>query len=103
MNARTLLKIAGGLFDDRKRASASDAEQDRRWREYVAGARNRCLEYRELRYCAPCHHSMHAFVSFCEKCNKATEPLPASFAVEYAMAEFPELVKSREDFDELIS
>ena len=104
MNPRDLLhKFSGGLFDDRKRLSGADAEQERRWREYLAAARKRCLEYRELRYCAACHHSMHAFVSFCEKCSKATEPLPAAFAVEYASAEFPDLVKSREDFDKLIS
>jgi hypothetical protein len=42
-------------------------------------------------------------VSFCEKCGTATEPLPAAFSVEYASAEFPDLVKSREDFDKLIA
>ncbi len=102
MKPRDLLKLAGGLFDDRKKNPA-DAEQERQRREYVAAARARCLEYRELRYCEACHHSMHAFVSFCEKCGKATEPLPAAFAVEYASAEFPDLVQSREDFDKLIS
>ena len=104
MNPRELLnKFAGGLFDDRKRPSDADAEQERHWRAYLAAARKRCHEYRELRYCAACHHSMHAFQSFCEKCSSATEPLPAAFAVEYASAEFPDLVKSREDFDKLIS
>ena len=103
MNPRDLLKLAGGLFDDRKKTSDADAEKDRQWRAYVAAARKRCLEYRELRYCAACHHSMHAFQSFCEKCSSATEPLPAAFAVEYASAEFPDLVKSRADFDKLIS
>lgn len=104
MNPRDLLnKFSGGLFDDRKRPSGADAEQERQWRAYLASARKRCLEYRELRYCVSCHHSMHAFVSFCEKCSKATEPLPAAFAVEYASAEFPDLVRSREDFDKLIS
>jgi hypothetical protein len=103
MNPRDLLKLAGGLFDDRKRTSPADAEQERQWREYRAAARQRCLEYRELRYCGRCHHAMHAFQSFCEKCSNATEPLPAAFAVEYASAEFPDLVKSREDFDKLIS
>jgi hypothetical protein len=102
MNPRGLLKFAGGFFDDRKRTSPADAEQERQWREYLATARTRCLEYRELRYCVSCHHSMHAFQSFCEKCSSATEPLPAAFAVEYASAEFPDLVKSREDFDKLI-
>ncbi len=100
MNPRDLLKLAGGLFDDRKKTSGADAEQERKWRAY---ARQRCLEYRELRYCEACHHSMHAFVSFCEKCGNATEPLPAAFAVEYAGAEFPDLVTSREDFDTLIA
>jgi hypothetical protein len=103
MNPRDLLKLAGGIFDDRKKTPDADAETERKWREYLASARKRCLEYRELRYCEACHHSMHAFQSFCEKCGKATEPLPAAFAVEYASAEFPELVKSREDFDKLIS
>ena len=103
MNPMDLLKFAGGLFDDRKRPSVADAEQERHWRDYLAAARKRCLEYRELRYCAACHHSMHAFVSFCEKCSTATEPLPAAFAVEYASADFPDLVKTREDFDKLIS
>ena len=103
MNPRDLLKFAGGLFDDRKKPSDADAEQERRWLAYLAAAKKRCLEYRELRYCEACHHSMHAFVSFCEKCSGATEPLPAAFAVEYAGAEFPDLVKSREDFDKLIA
>ena len=103
MNPRNLLnKFAGGLFDDRKRAPDADAEKDRKWRAYLAHARKRCMEYRELRYCGACHHSMHAFQSFCEKCSNTTEPLPAAFAVEYASAEFPDLVKSREDFDKLI-
>jgi len=103
MNPRELLKFAGGLFEDRKRPSEADAEQERQWLAYLAAARKRCLEYRELRYCEACHHSMHAFVSFCEKCSGATEPLPAEFAVEYAHADFPDLVRSREDFDKLIA
>lgn len=103
MNPRDLLKFAGGLFDDRKKTSGADAEQERKWRAYLAAAKKRCLEYRELRYCEACHHSMHAFVSFCEKCGNATEPLPAAFAVEYASAEFPDLVKSRADFDKVIA
>ena len=102
MNPRKLLKFAGGLFDDRKRPPDADAEQERKRHDYLAAARERCLEYRELRYCEACHHAMHAFQSFCEKCGKATEPLPAAFAVEYASAAFPDLVKSREDFDRLI-
>jgi len=104
MNPRELLnKFSGGLFDDRKKTSGADAEQERRWSAYLAAAKKRCLEYRELRYCEACHQSMHAFVSFCEKCGTATEPLPAAFSVEYASAEFPDLVKSREDFDKLIA
>ena len=103
MNPRDLLKFAGGLFDDRKKTPDADAAQERKWRAYLAAAKKRCLEYRELRYCEACHHSMHAFVSFCEKCGNATEPLPAAFAVEYAVAEFPDLVKSRADFDKLIA
>ena len=103
MNPRDLLKFAGGLFDDRKKSPDADADQERKWRAHLSSARQRCLEYRELRYCEACHHSMHAFVSFCEKCGNATEPLPAAFAVEYASAEFPDLVKSREDFDKLIA
>ena len=102
MNPRDLLKFAGGLFDDRKKVPDVDAEQERKWLAYLSSAKKRCLEYRELRYCESCHHSMHAFVSFCERCGSATEPLPAVFAVEYAMAEFPDIVKSREDFDKLI-
>ena len=103
MNPRDLLKLAGGLFDDRKKTSGADADQERQRRAHLAAAKKRCLECRELRYCEACHHSMHAFVSFCEKCGNATEPLPAAFAVEYASAEFPDLVKSREDFDKLIA
>ena len=103
MNPRDLLKFAGGLFDDRKKTPDADAEHERQRRAYLVVAKKRCLEYRELRYCEACHHSMHAFVSFCEKCSGATEPLPAAFAVEYASAEFPDLVKSREDFDTLIA
>jgi hypothetical protein len=103
MNPRTLLKFAGGLFDDRKKTADADAGQERQWREHLAAAKKRCLEYRELRYCEACHHSMHAFQSFCEKCGNATVPLPAAFAVEYASAEFPDLVKSRADFDKLIA
>lgn len=103
MNPRNLLKFAGGLFDERTKVSDADAAQERKWLAYLATAKKRCLEFRELRYCESCHHSMHAFVSFCEKCNKATEPLPAAFAVEYANAAFPDLVKSREDFDKLIA
>ena len=103
MNPRDLLKLAGGLFDDRKKTATADAEQERQWRAYLAAAKKRCLEYRELRYCEACHHSMHAFQSFCEKCGKATVPLPAAFAVEYASMEFPDLVKSRADFDKLIT
>ncbi len=102
MNPRDLLKFAGGLFDDRKRPSEADAEQERQWRAYIIRARQRCLEYRELRYCGTCHLSFHAYQSFCEKCNHATEPLPAAFAVEYANAEFPDLVRTRDDFDKLI-
>jgi hypothetical protein len=102
MNPRDLLKYAGGFSEDRKRPSDADAELRRQWREYIAAARMRCLEYRELRYCGACHLSMHAFQSFCEKCGAATEPLPAAFAVDYANADFPDLVKSREDFDNLI-
>ena len=103
MNPRDLLKFAGGLFDDRKRPAQADAEQERQWRTYLAFVKKRCLEYRELRYCEACHISMHAFQTFCKKCGSATEPLPAAFAVEYASAEFPDLVKSREDFDKLIA
>ncbi len=103
MNPLDLLKFAGGIFDDRKRPSNADAEHERQRRAYLSAAKRRCLEYRELRYCEACHHSMHAFVSFCEKCGSATEPLPAVFAVEYASAEFPDLVKSRDDFDRLIA
>ena len=102
MNPRELLKFAGGLFDDRKRTTDADAEQERKWLAYLAAAKQRCIEYRELRYCEACHHAMHAFHSFCEKCGKTTVPLPAAFAVEYASAEYPDLVKSRADFDKLI-
>ena len=103
MNPRDLLKFAGGLFDERKRTSPADAEQERQWHEYLVAARKRCQEFREWRYCGACHHSMHAFQAFCEKCNNATEPLPADYAVEYANAEFPELVTTRDDFDKLLS
>src|SRR2546428_579848 len=102
MIPKKLSKFPGALFDDRKPVTEMDAQQERQWRAYVAGARQRCLEYRELRYCEACHHAMHAFQSFCEKCGTATEPLPAAFAVEYACTEFPDLVKTREDFDKLI-
>lgn len=103
MKPRDLLKFAGSIFDDRKKNTVGQMEVERGFRAYRATARLKCLEYRELRYCSECHLSLHAFQSFCEKCGIATEPLPASFAVEYARSDFPDLIKSREDFDDLIA
>jgi hypothetical protein len=102
MNARKLFNFASGLFGEKKPAAGPDPAQEKLWLEYVAAARKRCQEYRELRYCGKCHLALHAFQSFCEQCESATVPLPASFAVDYAQAEFPDLVKSREDFDRLL-
>ena len=73
-----------------------------RQRAYIEGARRRCREFRDLRYCACCHLALDVAHSFCEKCGTATEPLPTTYALEYARDEFPDLVESREDFDRLV-
>jgi hypothetical protein len=102
------MKLAIGFLEERKRNSERDAataadEQELDRRAYVAGARIRCREIRELRYCAPCHLTVQPFQSFCEHCTQATEPLPSVYALEYARAEFPDLVETRDDFDRLVS
>ncbi len=56
----------------------------------------------ELRYCPACHLALEASQIFCEGCREPTEPLPAIYALNYAMTEFPEHVSTREDFDRLI-
>lgn len=56
----------------------------------------------ELRYCPDCHLALEASQIFCEGCGESSEPLPALYALNYAMNEFPDLVSTREDFDRLV-
>jgi hypothetical protein len=101
------MKFAIGFLEERKRSGnhevdrALEDRQEQR-RAYVASARQRCREFRELRYCARCHLALQAFQSICEHCGEATEPLPSAYALDYAREEFPDLVESREDYDKLI-
>ena len=100
-----ILKLAHGILDDR--ASANDgagirAKEEQRRQMYVEKARMRCRGFRELRYCTGCHIAFETIHSFCDRCTDATEPLPSTYALEYACAEFPDLVATREDFDRLV-
>ena len=100
-----ILKFAHGILEDRRSAedeAGKKAGDDPRRRAYVEKARTRCREFRDLRYCAACHIAFETIHSFCEKCTDATEPLPSTYALEYARAEFPDLVATREDFDRLL-
>ena len=99
-----ILKFAHGILEDHRSANDSDgvrASEDRRQAK-LQRAHVRCREFRNLRYCAACHLAFDAIQSFCEKCADATEPLPSTYALEYARAEFPDLVESREDFDRIV-
>jgi hypothetical protein len=99
-----ILRLAHGILEerapaeDRARARAAKKEQH----AYTQAVRSRCRELRELRYCGTCHLALDVAHSFCGTCNNATEPLPAPYALEYARAEFPDLVRTREDFDRLL-
>jgi hypothetical protein len=93
------------FLDERKRTGQHKAahkvdEQQRR--AYIASARVRCRELRNLRYCCDCHLALQTFELFCERCTTASEPLPSSYALDYARAEFPDLIETREDFDRLV-
>ena len=92
-----ILKLAHGFLEERKRG-----KEERQRRAYKKRARVRCLELMELRYCLDCHLALEAIQLFCESCGKATGPLPAGYAIEYARSEFPDLVSSREDFDQIV-
>jgi len=77
-------------------------KEEREQRAYKQRAQVRCRELMELRYCSDCHLALEAIQLFCESCGKASGPLPAGYAVEYARGEFPDLVSTREDFDQLV-
>ena len=98
------LKFAIGSLDERRPAGgrALTRAEKARQRAHIEGARRRCREFRDLRYCAWCHLAMDVTHSFCEKCGNASEPLPTTYALEYARDEFPDLVETREDFDRLV-
>lgn len=100
-----ILKFAHGILDDRRSADDSAgvaAKADERRQAYMQKARMRCREFRELRYCVECHLAFETIHSFCDQCTSATEPVPSAYALEYARAEFPDLVATREDFDRLV-
>lgn len=107
MSQSRLMKFAIGFLDERKRGGNSEMdhaveERQQQRRAYIASARLRCREFRELRYCMRCHLALQPFESLCEHCGEATEPLPSVYALDYAREEFPDLVETREDFDKLI-
>jgi hypothetical protein len=99
-----LLRFAHGILEERAPAETRARERaaEKEQRAYRAAARARCREFRELRYCGTCHLALDVAHSFCGTCNSATVPLPATYALEYARAEFPDLVDTREDFDRLV-
>jgi hypothetical protein len=100
------MKFANGFLDERRRGgnpAPSHAAGEKQRRAYIASARLRCREFRDLRYCTGCHLALPVFQSFCAHCGGTTEPLPSVYALEYARSEFPDLVESREDFDRLLS
>jgi hypothetical protein len=97
-----LLRLAHGILEERVEVHGDPQFVERQQRAYREAARLRCREFRELRYCGTCHLALEVTHSFCGTCNNATEPLPATYALEYARSEFPDLVETREDFDRLV-
>ena len=99
-----LFKFASVILDNPKTAdkARTTARDEKQRKAVLNAARARCREFLGLRYCGSCHLAFDTIHSFCEKCSVATEPLPSPYALEYARAEFPDLVKTREDFDKLV-
>jgi len=100
-----IFKFASVILEDRRSAEDSAGErakEKQKQNAHIERARIRCRELRELRYCSACHVAFERIQSFCDQCSGATGPLPSTYALDYARAEFPDLVQSREDFDRLV-
>jgi len=77
-----------------------EAETERRF--HYEDARRRCRLFVALRYCGICNSALDHAHKFCTTCGGATEQLPFEFAYAYGREEFPELVKSEDDFKRLL-
>jgi hypothetical protein len=81
-------------------ASRASQEQQRKQMEiHRDAARRGCRDIASWKYCARCGCERQPSDKFCIKCGDALESMPLTAAFERAQKEFPDCVRTKDDFN----